>query len=69
HPSLLPSLSQPSLPLRTRRVVELAAAPGKVRYIRALINDNYTERCPVPQMYVVKDDDEPAQLANDSHYG
>ncbi|EEJ0204444.1 TPA: hypothetical protein JAS78_002436 [Salmonella enterica] len=35
------------MPLRTIRVVEMAGAIGKVRYIRAVINDNYRERCPV----------------------
>ncbi|EDN4631570.1 hypothetical protein GI075_12150 [Salmonella enterica] len=28
------------MPLRTIRVVEMAGAIGKVRYIRAVINDN-----------------------------
>lgn len=35
------------MPLRTIRVVEMAGAIGKVRYIRAVISDNYRERCPV----------------------
>ncbi|EDT7312212.1 hypothetical protein YM80_000556 [Salmonella enterica subsp. salamae] len=34
------------MPLRTIRVVEMAGAIGKVRYIRAVISDNYRERCP-----------------------
>ncbi|HFY0994495.1 TPA: hypothetical protein ACIG1E_002144 [Salmonella enterica subsp. enterica serovar Typhimurium] len=34
------------MPLRTIRVVEMAGAIGKVRYIREVISDNYRERCP-----------------------
>lgn len=34
------------MPLRTIRVVEMAGAIGKVRYIRAVISDNYRARCP-----------------------